>query len=424
MKESEHRVAELSKDDSSRRRAALAEDALSSELKELKQKEFLDRKRRQQLRNDCQELRELAEHLRLASITKELGENLAEINRDRQLARKAQLLGFQRAEAERQQQLAENAEREAQLREAQQKFRKNLSQQIAETERRRQEQYVQRAAEREELIATQRRIEEEDRAEQLQREQSKQSKLKDIIEYIEQRKQHKKLENKQNKEDIQRVLQRQFEMEEQKARAEAARRAAQREHEKISLKIGNQVLEIENRKRQRDNLLLDLLQAEYKAKDDEHFRQQLEQEQVKRQRARAELERYRAEVAQRSMEQALLRQKHVVETCTDGAVDQEKAEQHKLERSKRREYGALLLSMIEENNRKRAEATAENVKFFSMKAKREAELQAQIEEERRNMLSSVPASVLQYLPKQVLSQSDREYFNINAKTSDATENRQ
>lgn len=54
--------------------------------------------------------------------------------------------------------------------------------------------------------------------------------------------------------------------------------------------------------------MLDLLEAEYKAKDDEHFRQQLEQEQVKRQRAREELERYRMEVEQRNMEEALLRQ--------------------------------------------------------------------------------------------------------------------
>lgn len=165
--------------------------------------------------------------------------------------------------------------------------------------------------------------------------------------------------------------------------------------------------------------MLDLLEAEYKAKDDEHFRQQLEQEQVKRQRAREELERYRMEVAQRNMEEALLRHKQIMEKNTDHANIQNVDEIGLQERQKRREYGSHLLSMIEENNRKRADAAAENLKFFEMKAKTEAELQRQIEEERREMLSSVPASVLHYLPKQTLSHSDREYFNVKSKTTNS-----
>lgn len=159
----------------------------------------------------------------------------------------------------------------------------------------------------------------------------------------------------------------------------------------------------------------DLLQAEYKAKDDEHYRQQLEQEQVKRQRAREELERYRAEVEQRNIERALLRHKEIVEQSVDDGRSQEAEEINLQERLKRKEYGSHLLSMIEENNRKRAEAAAENVKFFEMKARTEAEQQRQIQEERHQMLSSVPASVLRYLPKQVLSHSDREYFNMKSK---------
>lgn len=165
--------------------------------------------------------------------------------------------------------------------------------------------------------------------------------------------------------------------------------------------------------------MLDLLQAEYKAKDDERFRQQLEQEQLERRRARQELDRYRADMRERSLEEARLRQIQIVERNHDSIDKQEILEISK-ERERRKQHGALLLSMIEENNRKRAEAAAENVQFFDMKAKTDAELQNRIQEERLQMLGSVPSSVLQYLPKQVLSDSDRERFNIHTKAAIGT----
>lgn len=436
MNESQQRSTELSMDNSLRRQAFHTEDAMSEELRQIKHKEILERKRRQQLRNDCQELRQLAEQLRLASITKDMDDHLAEVNRKRQMAKKVQVLGFQRAEAERQHQLAMELEREKRLRESREEFRKNLSNQIENSERRRQEKYIQTAAEREELIAIQRRIQEEDMAEQLEVERLKKDKRREMIELIEQQKEREKQAKAKNIEDVKQILAKQSEIDEQKAVIAAARRAAQRKQEEISLKIGNQLYQIEvslyiifsttksitnivfvrqNKKRQRNNLLQDLLQAEYKAKDDEHYRQQLEQEQVKRQRAREELERYRAEVEQRNIERALLRHKEIVEQSVDDGKNQEAEEIDLQQRLKRKEYGSHLLSMIEENNRKRAEAAAENVKFFEMKARTEAELQRQIQEERHQMLSSVPASVLRYLPKQVLSHSDREYFNMKSK---------
>lgn len=449
MNESQHRSTELSKEHLLQRKVNHAESAMSDELKQLKQKEILDRKRRQKLRNDCHELRQLAEQLRLASITKELDDHIAEVNRNRQMAKKVQVLGFQRAEAERQQHLAYELEREKRIRETREEFRKNLSNQIEDSERRRREKCVQKAAEREELIAIQRKIKEEDKAEQLRVERLREEKCKDMTDFIEQQKERAKQEKAKSLEDSKQIMAKQSEMYEQRSQIVAARREAQRKQEQISLKIGNQVYEIEvgisciftqkcrirkincisqNRKRQRNNLLLDLLEAEYKAKDDEHFRQQLEQEHVKRQRAREELERYRMEVAQRNMEEALLRQKQIIEKNTDHANIQNVDEIGLQERQKRREYGSHLLSMIEENNRKRADAAAENLKFFEMKAKTEAELQRQIEEERREMLGSVPASVLHYLPKQALSHSDREYFNVTSKTTNSivpkTENNQ
>ncbi|EDV91376.1 meiosis-specific nuclear structural protein 1 [Drosophila grimshawi] len=414
------RSTEMSKDNSLRQRAAFVEETMSDELKKLKHKEFIDRKRRQQLRNDCEELREIAEQLRLAAITKDLDDSIVEMNKHRQLAKNAQMLEFQRVEAERQQQLASQVEQELHKKEQQKELLASLSTQIEETRNRRQQQYVQSLTEREELIAMQRQIEEEDRLQQLELERQKQKKRNDMIKLIEQQREYKELQRAQSNEDIAKVLQNQSEMLEQQDRIDQARLAAQRKQEQISLRIGQQVFEIEDRKRQRDNLLLDLLQAEYKAKDDERYRQQLEQEQLERRRAREELERYRAEVAERDMEQARLKLANAVHQNVDCTTMQEIKERELQERLRRKEHGALLLSMIEENHRKRADAAAENMKFFETKAKSEAELQQRIREERLEMLGSVPPSVLKYLPKHVLSESDRKYFNIDNKTVSAT----
>ncbi|XP_060648777.1 meiosis-specific nuclear structural protein 1 [Drosophila nasuta] len=405
----------LSKENPQRQQAAQFETAMSDELKKLKQQQFVDRTRRQQLRNDCEELRILAEQLRLAAITKELDEHIVERHRNRQLAKDAKVKGNERAEAQRLQKLAQEQERELLKKQEQIRFRESLSSQIEQTQLRRKHQCVKTAAEREESIVIQRRIEEEDKAEQLQMLRIKQKNLQCHLEHMKQKHEYKEREKALSAEMAAKLEQEQAQRAQQKDEIEAARRAAQLKQEQISLKIGKQVQEIENVKRQRDNLLLDLLQAEYKAKDDERHRQQLEQEQLERLRARQELERYRACMRERSLEDARLRQQQIVER-TQETVESQEIEEIAKERTRRREHGALLLSMIEENNRKRAEAAAENVQFFDMKAKSEAELQHRIEEERLKMLSSVPAEVLQYLPKHALSQADRKRFNIRSKT--------
>ncbi|KAH8310874.1 hypothetical protein KR044_003343, partial [Drosophila immigrans] len=384
---------------------------MSDELKKLKQKQFLERTRRQQLHNDCEELRTLAEQLRLATITKELDEHMAERQRDRQLAKHAKITGHKRAEAERQQQLAEEQQQQLLKQQQQNSFRKSLVAQLEETQRRRKEQCFQTAVEREENIEMQRRIKEEDRAEQLQLMRVKQSNLQCHLEHIQQKRDFKEQERVQSAELAAKLEQELNQRVDQQLELEAARRAAQLKHEQISLKIGHQVMEIENVKRQRQNLLRELLQAEYKAKDAERYRQQLELEQVERLRARQELERYRAEMQQRSLEDARLRQQEIVER-TQQRVENDEILDISKERQRRKEHGALLLDMIEQNARKRAEEAAENVQFFDLKAKADAELRNRIQEERLQMLSSVPAGVLRYLPKQALSDADRQRFHL------------
>ncbi|XP_017967563.1 meiosis-specific nuclear structural protein 1 [Drosophila navojoa] len=389
-----------------------ADVLLTDELKQLKRQEFVDRKRRQQLRNDCEELRQLAEHLRLAAITKDLEEHMREINRSRQLANHVKLQGLQRAEAERQQQLAMEQEKELRKKKKQEELRKTLISQVEERQKCRQGQYVQTLAEREVRMAIQQQIEEEDKELQLELQRLKIKKRDDIIQFIEEKRKYEALQKAKLNEDTLKAFEIQLEEAKHREEMEKARLEAIRKQQEISSRIGQQVLEVENRKRQRDNVLLDLLQAEYKAKDDERYRQQLQQEQLERQRTRQELERYRAEAYERHLEAVRKKKEQAVDKDSFSIDIHACGDNEILIRQQRKEHGALLLSMIEENNRKRAEEAAENIRFFNLKAKSDAERQALIEEERLRMLSSVPTEVLKYLPKQVLSESDRKYFNV------------
>jgi len=84
-----NRSLELSKENPMTR-DFIEKEAMTQEMKAIKHAEFVEKKRRQQLRRDCEELRDLAEQLRLAAISKELAENLEERNRQRQMSVKVE----------------------------------------------------------------------------------------------------------------------------------------------------------------------------------------------------------------------------------------------------------------------------------------------------------------------------------------------
>ncbi|KAH8359236.1 hypothetical protein KR093_005298, partial [Drosophila rubida] len=385
------------------------EAVMSDELLKMKHQEYVDRAMRQQLRNDCMELRVLAEQLRLAAITKELDELMEERHKSRQIARDAKVIGFQRAEAERLEQMQLEQQRELQKKEQQTKFHESLSKQIEEKKKKRNLQHIQKAAEREESIMRNQRFEEEVKAEQLELIRQKQYKLQSHLDHIQEKREYEERRSAMNAEYAARLEKEEVKRQEAQKEFEAAKRQARLQHEQISMKIGNHVLELETVKQKRNNLLLDLLQAEYKAKDDERHRQQLEQEQQERVRARQELELYRANMQERQLEDARLRQQQIVERSQQHVDNEDNADVCK-ERLRRKEHGAVLLAMIDQNNLKRAAEAAEHVQLFDAMAKIDAEKQNRIQEERMQMLSSVPAGVLQYLPKHTLSDADRKRF--------------
>ncbi|KAH8284187.1 hypothetical protein KR054_012073 [Drosophila jambulina] len=391
-------------------RDAFERTAMSHEMQKLKHAEFVEKKRRQQLRQDCEELRELAEQLRLAAISKQIADDLAERERSRQLAVQAEA---QEVSKERCLLEAKRREEEVARKEQQRRLRESLVSQMEENRLRRQRQHAQGMNDRELSQARQKQIQEEDRAIQLELEQRKLQKRHAMLQSIEENKQHREWERAQNLQELEKLLEKQSQMEDRKLQLDLERMERQRKKQEISMQLGEQVHQIEKQKRHRDNLLQDLLEAEYLAKSDERFRQQIQQEQMSRCRTKLEMDRYRLELEHRKMEE--MQQKRMeIETRQQDVSDTHLETEKQLENyRRRREHGATLLAMMEDNQRKRAEATAETVQYFDMKAKADAELQERIKQERLLMLRQVPASVLRYLPKHVLTSTDREHFFVS-----------
>ncbi|XP_017008115.2 meiosis-specific nuclear structural protein 1 [Drosophila takahashii] len=382
--------------------------AMTQEMQAIKHAEFVEKKRRQQLRRDCEELRDLAEQLRLAAISKELAESLEERKRQRQMTVRVEA---QEVADERCLMDEKEREKEAALKEEQRRLRDSLAGQMEENRRRRQQEHAQVMNDRELSLLRQKQIQEEDRAQQLEAERKKLQKRQDMLQSIKENQEHREWQRAQNNYELGDLAQTQSEMDRRKLQLEEERQEVQRKKQEISIRLGQQVLEMETKKRHRDNLLLDLLEAEYTAKSDERFRQQMQQEQVSRRRTRQELDRYRQEVEQRKMAQLQLKRAEMAARQEEAPdVSSQEAEKQLEDYRRRRAHGATLLAMIEDNQRKRAEATAENVQYFDAKARTEAEQQERIKQERLTMLGQVPASVLRYLPKHLLTATDREHF--------------
>lgn len=223
-------------------RDAIEKAVMTHEMQQLKHAEFVEKKRRQQLRQDCEELRDLAEQLRLAAISKQIADDLAERKRIRQLAVQveAQEVSEERCLLE-----AKQREEEAARKEKQRCLRESLVSQMEENRLRRQQEHAQGMNDRELSQAKQKQIQDEDRALQIELEQRKVQKRHDMMQSIEENKQQREWERAQNLQELGKLLQKQEEIENRKLQLEEERLEVQRKKQEISIHLGEQVLQIE-----------------------------------------------------------------------------------------------------------------------------------------------------------------------------------
>ncbi|XP_003736577.2 trichohyalin isoform X1 [Drosophila pseudoobscura] len=388
--------------------------AISQELMEMKRAEFVEMKRRQQLRNDSEALRMLEEQLRSAAIAKDLSERMSEQCRSRALAVRAKAMGQERAALELME-LAQEDDKILAQKEEQRKLRESLARQIEENRLRRQQEAAEKFSQRELNNARQKQIEEEDRVEQEERNRQKALDRLKTLQFMQEKKEYRDMEKARAREELKKLLQTQSEVEDRKNKLEEDRVQLMRKHEEISTRIGQQLFQVENAKQIRDIQLLDLLEAEYKAKADLRFRQEVQEKTMSRDRTKQEMDLYRMEMQQRKMDELQMKRDEISarkQELPNQNEETEREEQLEAYR-KRKAHGAMLLSMIEDNHVRRAEATAEHLQYFNLKKKSDDERHALEESERLRMLSAVPKTVLPYLPKNVLSKAEHEYFGLS-----------
>jgi len=236
-----NRSLELSKENPMTR-DFIEKEAMTQEMKAIKHAEFVEKKRRQQLRRDCEELRDLAEQLRLAAISKELAENLEERNRQRQMSVKveAREMAEERCLME-----AKEREKEAALKEEQHRLRESLAEQMEEHRRRRQQEHAQVMNDRELSLLRQKQIQEEDRAQQLEAERKKLQKRQDMLQSIKENQEHREWQRAQNNYELGDLVKKQTEIDHRKRELEEERQEMQRKKQEISIRLGQQVLEME-----------------------------------------------------------------------------------------------------------------------------------------------------------------------------------
>ncbi|SPP82826.1 meiosis-specific nuclear structural protein 1 [Drosophila guanche] len=388
--------------------------AISHELMEIKRAEFLEKKRRQQLRNDCEGLRTLEEQLRSAAIAKDLSDRMAQKCQARSLAVRARALGQERAAMELME-LAQEDDKVLAQKEEQRKLRESLALQIEENRLRRQQEAAEKFSQRELSNARQKQIEEEDRAEQEERIRQKAVDRLNTLQFIQEKREFQEMEKARAREELRKLLETQADVEDRKNQLEEERVHLMRKHEEISTRIGQQLFQVENSKRIRDRQLMDLLEAEYKARADLRFRQEVQEKAVSRERTKQEMDLYHLEIQQRKLDELKVKRDELTarqEELASNNEEIEREEQLKAYRQ-RKAHGATLLSMIEDNHVRRAEATAEHLQYSMMKKKSEDERHALEESERLRMLSAVPKTVLPYLPKNALSKAEHEYFGLS-----------
>jgi len=220
----------------------IEEAAMTQEMQDLKRAEFVERKRRQQLRRDCEELRDLAEQLRLAAISRDIAENLEEKKRRRQLDIK-----LEAAEVSQERCLLEvrQREKEVALKEEQRRLRESLAEQMEENRRRRLQEHAQVMNDRELSLLMQKQIQEEDRAQELEAQRKKLQKRQDMLRSIKENQELREWQRAQYNQELSDLVQKQSDMERRKLQLEAERQEIQRKKQEISIRLGQQVLEIE-----------------------------------------------------------------------------------------------------------------------------------------------------------------------------------
>lgn len=262
------------------------------ELRECKLNEFLELKRRQQLRESDYELRQLQSNIKSALIFKQLKEqqnSLAQQKAEELQTKHEEALKFA---AECETIKSKILKEEEECKRKKEVYRGFLNKQMNEHQQKRREEFEGVIKDREGMNQLLERLRKEDiqerKAANLFREECK----REMEEWYRNRAMQKQLEKEKNVDDHQHYLAYRQQCDDLKAKIETERKLLQKEKEAITERIGQQVAQLHDEKKKRADLLISLFEGERRAKEDEIYRQHLAKQVQRRERLRVEEKNY------------------------------------------------------------------------------------------------------------------------------------
>ncbi|XP_017492862.1 PREDICTED: meiosis-specific nuclear structural protein 1-like [Rhagoletis zephyria] len=388
---------------------------ISIELKAQKVEDFLNKKRRQQLRQNNLELRQLEKQLKAAFISKELVEQKEaadKLKEEQMKSKRLEDIEFEKEQLRCKEALIESERKEWKKKE---EFRSVLLSQMAESQQKRKDEYTEVLKDRDLMQKLLHKYKTEHDSELMELERRKESAKKEMDEFKRKQEEYKLMQMSQKIDEVERFQEMMKEREEKNLQLKLQREKQTQKRAELSDRIGQELYKVESEKRRRENLLLDLLVEERNTNEDMRYKQNLEKQHNDRIQMRMEFERYRKERERQKLEREQNEDATFLAEMRKQLAERDKIDQlaDEKRRQKIREHGRAIQEMIELRRRQRAADAAEEIKWHEFLNKEERKRLELVENERMEMLKNAPVDVLRYLPSGVLKDMDRKVLGLS-----------
>ncbi|CRK94975.1 CLUMA_CG008463, isoform A [Clunio marinus] len=385
------------------------------ESKRIRQ-EYHERKLRQQIRENNQELRELESKLRTAYVSKTLAAQKKELEALALAEKLQQKEERKMLEKARLDHLEEQKKKQEIDRERKKKLHDDLTKQIMSAHQQHQKLYEEFLREKYYLDEIAARVKQE-LLEETQKKIALKEKTKQEMDAFKiTKKELEKMQNIETEEENQRIIE--YCQYRDKKIQEEERRAKELEENRKNLndKMVAELSELNEKKAKREELLQELWAFEQNEKVEERMREQLEYRFRIRIEARLALEDQLMDKEKRKQleeqEDKIYWQKQLEMLAERDRVDQLS---HEKRRQKLIQHRKAIREMMEERKIQKALNLAEEIKQQDLEQQREQRRQEIVEEERVKIIQEHAKALMGFLPSGVLRESDRKYLPMNSK---------
>ena len=389
---------------------------ICSELKELKRDEFLEKKRRTMLHKNEDEIRLLDVQIKRAHIQNELLNQKAMKQRFDKEKREAAMQENRRI----QQQFKRNAELALEEERANDRkkdlFRQDLLKQMKEQEDMLAKEREEIRKERECMTQYIMKLQRDDEAEMERLAILKRKARQEMQQCLEQNELYKQRRIEAAAEDMRKFKKMQEKTDEFDKMKIEERKQTFKNRAAVSDYIGEHIYNLKKEKEKKEDVLMELLIEERLAKDDEHYKQKIDQQIETAQNLRRDMERYRLH---RQHEQELKRQANVkanesrLKTHQEDLLREQKRKQMKAIKTK--DYCQELLNTIAHQRAEREYDAKERQLAYQRQLDMQKQRQQEIEDEKLRLLQMQPRHILKYLPNSAISDRHRHIMGLTCK---------